>query len=92
MQRAIDWVKGLAEEPEVGKVYTGTVVSLKDFGAFINILPGVNGMLHVSKIAERRISSPDEVLKVGQKVRVKLTLIDDKGRLSLTMLGVKQDI
>jgi len=92
MQRAIDWVKGLVEEPEVGKVYTGTVVSLKDFGAFINILPGVDGMLHVSKIAERRISSPDEVLKVGQRVRVKLTLIDDKGRLSLTMLGVKQDI
>lgn len=92
MQRAIDWVKGLVEEPEVGKVYTGTVVSLKDFGAFINILPGVDGMLHVSKIAKRRISSPDEVLKVGQKVRVKLTLIDDKGRLSLTMLGVKQDI
>lgn len=92
MQRAIDWVKGLVEEPEVGKVYTGTVVSLKDFGAFINILPGVDGMLHVSKIAERRISSPDEVLKVGQKVRVKLTLIDDKGRLSLTMLGIKQDI
>lgn len=92
MQRAIDWVKGLVEEPEVGKVYTGTVVSLKDFGAFINILPGVDGMLHVSKIAEHRISSPDEVLKVGQKVRVKLTLIDDKGRLSLTMLGVKQDI
>ena len=92
MQRAIAWVKGLVEEPEVGKVYTGTVVGLKDFGAFINILPGVDGMLHVSKIAERRISSPDEVLKVGQKVRVKLTLIDDKGRLSLTMLGVKQDI
>lgn len=92
MQRAIDWVKGLVEEPEVGKVYTGTVVGLKDFGAFINILPGVDGMLHVSKIAERRISGPDEVLKVGQKVRVKLTLIDDKGRLSLTMLGVKQDI
>ena len=92
MQQAIDWVKGLVEEPEVGKVYTGTVVGLKDFGAFINILPGVDGMLHVSKIAERRISSPDEVLKVGQKVRVKLTLIDDKGRLSLTMLGVKQDM
>ena len=92
MKRAIDWVKGLVEEPEVGKVYTGTVVGLKDFGAFINILPGVDGMLHVSKIAERRISSPGEVLKVGQKVRVKLTLIDDKGRLSLTMLGIKQDI
>ena len=92
MQRAIDWVKGLVEEPEVGRVYTGTVVGLKDFGAFINILPGVDGMLHVSKIAERRVSSPDEVLKIGQKVRVKLMLIDDKGRLSLTMLGIKQDI
>lgn len=91
MQRALDWVKSLIEEPEVGKIYRGTVVGLKDFGAFINILPGIDGMLHVSKIADHRINNPADVLKMGQKVNVKLTMIDDKGRLSLTMIGVDQD-
>lgn len=90
MQRALDWVKSLIEEPEVGKIYHGTVVGLKDFGAFINILPGIDGMLHVSKIADHRINNPADVLEMGQKVNVKLTMIDDKGRLSLTMIGVDQ--
>lgn len=91
MQRAIDWVRSLTEEPEVGKIYRGTVVGLKDFGAFVNILPGIDGMLHVSKIVEgRRIKEPAEVLEMGQPVNVKLVAIDDKGRLSLTMLGVEQ--
>lgn len=91
MRQAVDWVRSLVEEPEVGKTYAGTVVGLKDFGAFINILPGVDGMLHVSKIANHRINNPADVLSMGQEVRVKLTMIDDKGRLSLTMLGVDQD-
>lgn len=91
MQRALDWVKSLIEEPEVDKIYHGTVVGLKDFGAFINILPGIDGMLHVSKIADHRINNPADVLEMGQKVNVKLTMIDDKGRLSLTMIGVDQD-
>ena len=91
MRQAVDWVRSLVEEPEVGKTYVGTVVGLKDFGAFINILPGVDGMLHVSKIANHRINNPADVLSMGQEVRVKLTMIDDKGRLSLTMLGVDQD-
>lgn len=90
MKQAVDWVKSLIEEPEPGKIYRGTVVGLKDFGAFVNILPGVDGMLHVSKISNRHINSPADVLSVGQQINVKLTLIDDKGRLSLTMLGVDQ--
>lgn len=91
MQRAMDWIRSLAEEPEVGKIYRGTVVGLKDFGAFVNILPGIDGMLHVSKIVEgRRIKEPSDVLEMGQQVNVKLNSIDDKGRLSLTMLGVEQ--
>lgn len=90
MKQAVDWVRSLVEEPEVGKIYRGTVVGLKDFGAFVNILPGIDGMLHVSKIADHRINNPADVLKVGQQVNVKLTMIDDKGRLSLTMLGVNQ--
>lgn len=90
MQRALDWVKGLVEEPEPGKIYRGKVVSLKDFGAFVNILPGIDGMLHVSKIAKKRLNSPADVLKMGQEVNVKLLSIDDKGRLALSMLDIDQ--
>ncbi len=87
---AVNWIKGLVEEPEVGKVYDGTVVTIKDFGAFVTILPGIDGMLHVSQISDKRIANVSDVLKVGQKIRVKLVAIDDKGRLSLTMRGVEQ--
>ena len=87
---AVEWIKSLVEEPEVGKIYTGTVVSIKDFGAFVNILPSVDGMLHISQIVEgRRLKKVDEVLHVGDQVRVKLVAIE-KGKLSLSMLGVEQ--
>ena len=83
--KALEWIKGLVEEPEVGKIYEGTVVTIKDFGAFVNIMPGIDGMLHVSQISDKRVEKVTDVLKIGQKVRVKLVAIDDKGRLSLTM-------
>ena len=79
-------IKALVEEPEVGKVYNGKVVSIKDFGAFVNIMPGIDGMLHISQIQEKRLNKVEDALKLGQEVRVKLTAIDDKGRLSLSML------
>jgi polyribonucleotide nucleotidyltransferase len=85
IQKALDWVRSLVEEPEVGKIYTGKVVSIKDFGAFINILPGIDGMLHISNISDKRIAKVEDVLNMGQEVKVKLESIDDKGRLSLTM-------
>ena len=88
IEKALNWVKSLVEEPEVGKVYEGTVVTIKDFGAFVNILPGIDGMLHVSQISDKRVEKVADVLKVGQKVRVKLVAIDDKGRLSLTMRNI----
>ena len=88
--KAVAWIKGLVEEPEVGKIYEGTVATIKDFGAFITILPGVDGMLHVSQISDKRIPSVEDVLKVGQKVKVKLVAIDDKGRLSLSMRNIEQ--
>lgn len=90
IEKATAWIKGLVEEPEVGKTYDGTVATIKDFGAFVTILPGVDGMLHVSQISEKRVKNVSDVLKVGQKVRVKLTAIDEKGRLSLTMKGIEQ--
>ena len=89
IKKAFEWIKSLVEEPEVGKVYDGTVVTIKDFGAFVNILPGIDGMLHVSQISDKRIKEVSDVLKVGQKVRVKLVAIDDKRRLSLSMRGVE---
>ncbi|MBR3131570.1 polyribonucleotide nucleotidyltransferase [Candidatus Saccharibacteria bacterium] len=85
IEKALDWIKGLVEEPEVGKIYDGEVVTIKDFGAFVNIMPGIDGMLHVSQISDKRVEKVTDVLKVGQKVRVKLVAIDDKGRLSLSM-------
>ena len=88
IQKALEWIKGLTEEPEVGKIYNGTVVTIKDFGAFVNIMPGIDGMLHISQISTKRLKTVEEVLHVGDKVRVRLVAIDDKGRLSLSMLGV----
>ena len=89
IEKALEWVKGLTEEPEVGKIYNGTVVNIKDFGAFVNILPGVDGMLHISQIVEgKRLKSVEEVLHVGDKVKVRLVAIE-RGKLSLSMIGVK---
>jgi len=90
IEEALAWIKSLVEEPEVGKIYEGTVVSIKDFGAFVNILPGIDGMLHISQLSDKRVGKVTDVLKEGQTVRVKLTEIDNRGRLSLTMKGIEQ--
>jgi polyribonucleotide nucleotidyltransferase len=87
--KALAWIKSLTEEPEVGKIYEGTVASIKDFGAFVTILPGIDGMVHISKIADRRIEKVSDVLKEGQTVRVKLLEIDDRGRLALSIKDAK---
>jgi polyribonucleotide nucleotidyltransferase len=91
IERAIEWIKALTEEPEVGKLYRGKVVTIKDFGAFVNIMPGTDGMLHISQISDQRVEKVTDVLTEGQMVNVVLSGIDEKGRLSLTMKGVKQD-
>ena len=88
IEKALNWIKSLVEEPEVGKVYTGKVVSIKDFGAFVNILPGIDGMLHISQISDKRVAKVTDVLSMGQEVKVRLEAIDDKGRLSLSMKHV----
>ena len=90
IEKALNWIKSLVEEPEVGKIYQGKVVSIKDFGAFVNILPGIDGMLHISQLSDKRVGKVADVLKEGQTVRVKLTEIDNRGRLSLTMKGIEQ--
>ena len=85
IEKALEWIKGLTEEPEVGTVYEGKVVSIKDFGAFVNILPGIDGMVHISELADRRVEKVTDILKEGQIVKVRLIGIDDKGRLSLSI-------
>ena len=90
IEKALTWIKSLVAEPEIGKIYRGKVVSIKDFGAFVNILPGIDGMLHISQLSEKRVEKVTDVIKQDQEIWVKLDQIDDKGRLSLTMKGVKQ--
>lgn len=90
IEKALEWIRSLTEEPEVGKIYDGTVVTIKDFGAFVNIMPGTDGMVHISQLSDQRVDQVTDVLKEGQKVKVLLTGIDERGRLSLTMKGVEQ--
>ncbi|MBP9668068.1 polyribonucleotide nucleotidyltransferase [Candidatus Saccharibacteria bacterium] len=85
IQKALDWIKSLTEEPEVGRVYEGKVVSIKDFGAFVNIMPGTDGMVHISQLSNERVEKVTDVLSEGQMVKVKLTGIDERGRLSLSL-------
>ncbi|NCU38239.1 polyribonucleotide nucleotidyltransferase [Candidatus Saccharibacteria bacterium] len=90
IEKAMEWIRGLTEEPEIGKVYTGKVVTIKDFGAFVNIMPGTDGMVHISQLSDARVERVEDVLKEGQMVKVLLTGIDERGRLSLIMKGVDQ--
>ena len=85
IDRAVNWIRGLVEEPEIGKVYDGKVVSIKDFGAFVNIMPGIDGMVHISQLSSKRVKQVSDVIKEGQTVRVKIVGIDERGRISLSM-------
>jgi polyribonucleotide nucleotidyltransferase len=90
IEKALEWIRGLTEEPEVGKIYTGTVVSIKDFGAFVNIMPGTDGMVHISQLSDERVEKVTDVLHEGQEVKAKLIGIDERGRLSLSLKDVEE--
>jgi polyribonucleotide nucleotidyltransferase len=85
IEKALNWIKSLTEEPEVGMVYDGKVVCIKDFGAFVNIMPGIDGMVHISELSDVRVDKVSDVLKEGQIVKVKIMGIDDRGRISLSI-------
>jgi len=89
IQKALDWIKSLTTEPEVGTVYEGRVVSIKDFGAFVNILPGIDGMVHISELDDKRVEKVTDVIQEGEIVKVKLIGIDERGRLSLSIKQAK---
>ncbi len=90
IEKALNWIKSLTEEPEVGHVYDGKVVKIMEFGAFVNIMPGTDGMVHISELADHRVDKVTDILHEGQEVKVKLTGIDDRGRLSLSLKDVQQ--
>jgi polyribonucleotide nucleotidyltransferase len=93
IQAAIDWINSIVAEPEVGAIYRDKpVVSVLDFGAFVQIMPGKDGLVHVSEISEERVERTSDVLKEGDKVTVKLVSIDDRGRLQLSMKAAKREL
>ena len=91
IRRAYDMIYSIVAEPEVGKIYTGRVVKLVDFGAFVNFFGKRDGLVHVSQIENRRLNHPSDVLKEGQEVKVKLLGFDDRGKVRLAMKMVDQE-
>ena len=93
IEAAIRMIKDIAADPEVGTIYKNVpVVSVLDFGAFVQILPGKDGMVHVSEMSEERVNKPSDVVSVGDKVNVKLVAIDEKGRLNLSMKQAEREL
>ncbi len=90
-QAAIDIIKGITAQAEIGKIYRGKVKKITDFGAFVEILPGTDGLVHISQIAETRIKSVSEVLKEGEEVLVKVLDIDKQGRIKLSRREALRD-
>jgi polyribonucleotide nucleotidyltransferase len=93
IERAIKWIRDLTAEPEVGKIYEDVpVMTVMDFGAFVQIMPGKDGLVHVSEMKEERVESPRDVVKEGDLVNVKLMGIDERGRLQLSMKAAVREL
>ena len=91
IEAAINWIKGLVEEAEVGKIYNGKVVNIVDFGAFVNFMGGKDGLVHVSEMRNERVEKPSDVVSEGQEVKVKVLEIDQRGKVRLSMRVVDQE-
>jgi len=91
IEAAMAWIRGIVEEPEVGKVYNGKVVNLVDFGAFVNFMGGKDGLVHVSEIKNERVEKVSDALAEGQEVKVKVLEIDPRGKVRLSMRVVDQE-
>ncbi|MDR6953568.1 polyribonucleotide nucleotidyltransferase [Ancylobacter sp. 3268] len=90
IKAALNWIKSIASEPEIGQIYEGTVVKVVDFGAFVNFFGAKDGLVHVSQLAKERVSKPSDVVKEGDKVKVKLLGFDERGKTRLSMKVVDQ--
>jgi polyribonucleotide nucleotidyltransferase len=91
IEAAKKWILSIVEEPEVGKIYTGKVVSIVDFGAFVNFLGSRDGLVHVSEMKNERVEKPTDVVHEGMEVKVKVLEIDSRGKIRLSMRVVDQE-
>ncbi|WP_157216705.1 polyribonucleotide nucleotidyltransferase [Flavisphingomonas formosensis] len=91
IEAAKNWIIGIVAEAEVGKIYTGKVVNIVDFGAFVNFMGGKDGLVHVSEMKNERVASPKDVVSEGQEVKVKVLEIDNRGKVRLSMRVVDQE-
>ncbi|PNG26983.1 polyribonucleotide nucleotidyltransferase [Methylocella silvestris] len=91
IKAAIAWIKSIANDPEVGQIYEGTVVKVVDFGAFVNFFGSKDGLVHISQLAKGRVAKSSDVVKEGEKVKVKLLGFDDRGKVRLSMRYVDQE-
>lgn len=90
-ERAVKWIKDIVREFAVGEIFDGKVVRLLDFGAFVELVSGRDGMVHVSKLAPYRVGKPSDFINIGDIVRVKIDEIDEQGRVNLTMVGLAEN-
>lgn len=88
---AVEWIRSIAAEPEVGTIYTGKVVKVVDFGAFVNFLGNRDGLVHISELANHRVAKVGDVLRMGDQVKVKVIGIDDRGKIKLSLRSVDQE-
>jgi len=91
IEAAKKWIQGIVEEAEVGKIYTGKVVNIVDFGAFVNFMGGKDGLVHVSEMKNERVEKPTDVVSEGQEVKVKVLEVDQRGKVRLSMRVVDQE-
>ena len=91
IKAAINWIKSIASDPEVGQIYEGTVVKTMDFGAFVNFFGARDGLVHISQLAAERVQKTTDVVKEGDKVKVKLLGFDERGKVRLSMKMVDQE-
>ena len=89
-QRAIDWIRGIVAEPEIGVIYNGKVVKTADFGAFVNFLGSRDGLVHISELQQGRVGKTTDVVNVGDQVKVKVIGFDERGKVKLSMRVVDQ--
>jgi polyribonucleotide nucleotidyltransferase len=89
-QAAIDWIRGIVAEPEIGVIYTGKVVKTADFGAFVNFLGSRDGLVHISELTQGRVNRTTDLVNVGDTVKVKVLGLDDRGKVKLSMRVVDQ--
>jgi len=90
-QKASEWIQNITREIKVGEIFQGVAKRIMNFGAFVEILPGQEGMIHISKLANHHVNKVEDVVRVGDMVRVKVIEIDEQGRINLSLKDADQN-